>query len=225
MPLALLSRIKSQGIADQTLSTLTFYDENLNIIPEFNSGAPLRVGIKGNPALGNIRALMVGVKNDTGNNICGEVWFNELRLAELDNEGGWAAITAVDANIADFANISATGRISTVGFGALEQTPNERSREELKQYDLVTNVNLGQLLPKKWGVQIPLSYSHSEALITPEFDAFYQDIELEDRLDAATSDEEREIIREQSESYTKRHSINLIGLRRNRGRRRKTQFL
>ena len=98
---------------------------------------------------------MVGVKNPGAGTIqtdqCGEVWFNELRLSDLDNEGGWAAIASVDTNIADFANISATGRQSTVGFGSVEQRPNERSREDVKQYDFVSNLNLGQLLPKKWG--------------------------------------------------------------------------
>lgn len=226
LPLELLSAIKSQGIADQTLSTLTFYDESGNVVSEFAPRVPgeLRIGIQGNPALGNIRALMVGVKNTTNNPVCGEVWFNELRLAELDNKGGWAAIAAVDANMADFANVSATGRISTIGFGSIEQTPNERSREALKQYDVVTNINLGQLLPRKWGVQLPLNYSHSEELITPEFDAFYQDITLEDRLDAASNSEERQAIRQQSESYTKRQSINLVGLRKNRSPEAKPNF-
>ena len=50
-------------------------------------------------------------------NVCGEVWFNELRLSDLDNEGGWAAVAlSMDANFADFANISATGRKSTIWF-------------------------------------------------------------------------------------------------------------
>ncbi len=226
LPMELLSNIKAQGIADQSLSTLTFYDENGNIVNEFDPrvAGELRLGIQGNPALGNIRSLMIGVKNATGANVCGEVWFNELRLAELDNQGGWAAITALDANLADFATISTTGSISTIGFGSLEQTPNERSRENAKQYDVVTNVNLGQLLPKKWGVQLPFNYSRSEALITPEFDPFYQDLKLENRLDNAATSAEREAIRNQGEDYTKRESINFIGVRRNRGPEEKPNF-
>ena len=45
-----------------------------------------------------------------------------------------------------------TGKRSTIGFGSVEQRPNERSREDVTQYDLVTNVNLGQLLPKIKGI-------------------------------------------------------------------------
>ena len=106
-----------------------------------------RVAIKGNPNFGDVRTLMVGVKNasdSNNNNVCAEVWFNELRLSDMDNEGGWAAVVSMDANIADFANISATGRQSTAGFGSLEQGPSQRSLEDVQQYDVVTNVNLGQ---------------------------------------------------------------------------------
>ena len=47
----------------------------------------------------------------------------------------------LDANMADFATVSATGRKSTIGFGALEEGPNERSREAIKQYNIVTEIN------------------------------------------------------------------------------------
>jgi cell surface protein SprA len=159
---------------------------------------------------------MVGVKNISGNAQCAEVWFNELRLADMDNEGGWAAILSMDSNIADFMNINATAKRSTTGFGSLEQGPNQRSREDLKQYDVVTNMNLGQLLPKKWGLEIPFNYGQSEELITPEYDQQYKDLKLQSRLDAATSSEERERIKTQSEDYTKRQSINFIGVRKQR---------
>ena len=60
--------------------------------------------------------------------------------SDLDNKGGWAAILSVDSNLADFANVSATGRKSTSGFGGIEQGPNERSIEDVEQYDVVTNI-------------------------------------------------------------------------------------
>ena len=98
----------------------------------------------------------------------------------MDNNGGWAAVAAVDANIADFANFSATGSKSTSGFGGIDQMPNERSSEDAISYDVVTNVNVGQLFPKKWGIQLPFNYGISEQFITPEFDPVYDDLKLED---------------------------------------------
>jgi cell surface protein SprA len=232
LELALLSKVKAASIAAQSLTQLTYYDEELNPVNEFDirEAGKLRIGIKGNPSLGNVRSVMVGVKNPYAStaidaqNVCGEVWFNELRLAELDNKGGWAAISAIDANFADFADISATGRMSTAGFGAIDQIPNERSREDVVQYDVVTNVNLGQLLPQKWGMQIPFNYSHSEQKITPEFDPLYQDLKLDDRLNAATTQEEKQKIKTQAEDYTKRQSINFIGVRKNRSPEKKPRF-
>ena len=41
--------------------------------------------------------------------------------------------------------------MSTIGFGAVEQRPNERSREDVQQYDVVTNLNLGTITSKKMG--------------------------------------------------------------------------
>ncbi|HET8737056.1 MAG TPA: cell surface protein SprA, partial [Pricia sp.] len=148
------------------------------------------------------------------------------RLAGLDNEGGWAAVAAMDANIADFADISATGGTSTSGFGAIDQMPNERAREDAITYDLVTNVNVGQLLPPKWNIQIPFNYGISEQLITPEFDPVYDDLKLEDRIAAAeTSDsQDPDAIREQAEDYTKRTSINFIGVRKDRGEEAEANF-
>lgn len=228
LPLSLLSKIKAQGIADGTLQEATFYDENGNLIDEFadrNIGQ-MRVAIKGNPSLGNVRALMVGLKNPstaTGDPVSGEVWFNELRLAELDNEGGWAAIAAMDMNIADFANISTTANMSTSGFGSIDQMPGERSLENVRGYALNSNVNLGQLLPKGWGIQLPMNYSVSEELITPEYDPLYQDLRLDDRLDAAATSAQKDAIKNQAEDYTKRKSINFIGVRKNRGEQQKTR--
>ncbi|WP_139000968.1 cell surface protein SprA [Hyunsoonleella aestuarii] len=224
LPIEVLGKIKAQGISDMTLTNEdpTFYDVvNGEIIPvpndEFSDyvAGQHRVGIRGNPNFGDIRTLMVGVKNrSNSNDVCAEVWFNELRLSDLDNEGGWAAVVSMDANIADFMNISATGRRSTSGFGSLEQGPSQRSLEDVAQYDVVTNINVGQLLPKKWGIQLPFNYAQSEELITPKYDQFYKDLTLDSRLDAANSNEERERIKEQSEDYTKRQSINFIGVRK-----------
>lgn len=233
LDLSTLEQIKSRGISDGTLANEdpTFYDVVGDDIMEVDQFDPhtigqQRVAIKGNPNFGDIRVLMVGIKNASGSSkeICGEVWFNELRLSDLDNEGGWAAVASMDTKIADFMSISATGRQSTTGFGSVEQRPNERSREDIRQYDIVTNVNLGQLLPKKWGIQLPFNYGIGEELITPEYDQYYRDLKLDSRLEAAESDEQRETILEQSEDYTKRKSINFIGVRKNRTGETKPKF-
>lgn len=224
-----LAKVKSLGIANQSLNQINFYEVvNGEVTPvdEFSPRSPgtLRIGIRGNPSLGSIRSMMVGLKNIDNLPARGEVWFNELRLAGLDNNGGWAAIAAIDANMADFANVSATGSKSTSGFGAIDQMPNERAREDAISYDVVTNLNVGQLFPKKWGLQIPFNYGIGEQRITPEFDPVYDDLKLDDRIAAAQSEEDANSILEQAEDYTKRTSINFIGVRKNRSEEAEENF-
>lgn len=225
LALSLLQVVKVRQLTDPDLDpTLTnFFDEeelNPDAADKINK---LRIGIRGNPSIGDIRALMVGVRNVSGTDLCGEVWFNELRLTDLDRSGGWAATGNLDVNMADFMNLSATGRYSTIGFGAIDQTPNERSREDIQQYDLVTTLNLGQLLPKKWGIQLPFTYGISEELRTPEYDPFFQDIELDILLANTEDATERQRIERQAEDYTKRQSFNFIGVRKERTGEKKSQ--
>jgi cell surface protein SprA len=224
----------------ELLTTLKIKNINGELTPDANGVAFLdatlldpsaksnmRIGIKGNPNFGFVRTLMVGVKNpneDDTKYIRGEVWFNELRLAEIGNKGGAAAIASLDTNMADFMTLSATGRLSTIGFGALEQSPNERSREDAKQFDIVTNFNLGKLLPKKWGVNLPFNYAIGEQIITPEYDPFNQDIKLKQLIDVTTDDVKRENVKDRAIDFTKRKSINFIGVRKDRAPEKKPHF-
>jgi cell surface protein SprA len=199
------------------LDAVYYPDDDLVNFPDGDGDSKLRLGIRGNPNFGQVRTLMVGVKsNETQQDIKGEVWFNELRIADMDNQGGMAAVLNVDSNLADFATVSATGKMSTIGFGALEQGPNERSREDTKQYNIVTNLNLGKLLPPKWGINLPFNYAVGEEMITPEYDPFNQDIKLKQLLDNTDDQAERDNLKRRATDYTKRTSINFIGVRKER---------
>ncbi|UZO81208.1 cell surface protein SprA [Aquimarina sp. ERC-38] len=210
LPLSFLQELKSRNIGRRQEPGVL----NLESVPDRTN---LQAGIVGNPSIGDVRVIMVGIKNNrTGQTVSGSVWFNELRLSELRNRGGWATVASMDGNIADFANVSSSGRISTIGFGGIEQGPLERSLEDLKEYDITTNLNLGQLLPKKWGVQIPFNYSRGEQLITPLYDQLYEDIEYEQQLINADNQQKRDSIFQTNTEYTRRQSVNLIGLRKER---------
>ncbi len=191
----------------------------------------LKIGVRGNPNFGLVRTLMVGVRNNTitatdlvGRSIKGEVWFNELRLAEMDNSGGMAALINIDTNLADFATISATGKMSTIGFGTLEQGPNERSREDVQTYNIVTNLSLGKLMPKKWHINLPFNYAIGEETITPEYDPFNQDIKLDQVLDITSDPDQKAEFKERAIDYTKRKSINFIGVKKERAPEQKQRI-
>ncbi len=227
LSLALLTKLKvlAMSVDPTTLPTeddgIYYQDEEELDLSTANKINKLRLGIKGNPNFGFARTLMVGVKNNSGISmreaIKGEVWFNELRLSDMDNKGGMAALLNIDTNLADFATISATGKKSTIGFGALEQGPNERSRVDTQQYNIVTNLNLGKLLPLKWGINLPFNYAIGEETITPEYDPFNQDIKLKQLLENTADRAKRDNISNRAIDYTRRKSINFIGVRKQRG--------
>ncbi|WP_418264764.1 cell surface protein SprA [Flavobacterium faecale] len=223
LALSLLTKLKIQStsVDPTTLPLDGIYYQNEDELDGSASSKinKLRLGVKGNPNFGLVRTLMVGVKSaaeDAEGKIKGEVWFNELRLSEMDNAGGMAALLNIDTNMADLATVSATGRKSTVGFGAIEQGANERSREDIQQYNIVTNINLGKLLPNKWGVNLPFNYSVGEETITPLYDPFNADIKIKELLDNTASQAEKDNIINRAVDYTKRTSINFIGVRKQR---------
>lgn len=169
-----------------------------------------RLRVKGNPNLGKIKTIMLGVKNKGNNPNSAELWFNELRVSEFDNEGGWATVISADANLSDVMNMSVTGRMSTMGYGNVDQSVNERSQEDIKQYDAVTSINAGKFLPEKVNLQIPVNISISEEVKNPKYDAQYQDILLADTNDTNSPH------RNDAQDYTKRTSFSVINFKKNK---------
>ena len=168
------------------------------------------ISVKGNPTLAQLKTIMLGVKNTTSSPKSGEVWFNELRSSGFDNKAGWAAVVNADANFADVANVSLSGSMQTIGFGNVEDRVGQRTLDETKQYDVATSINLGKVFtPKKWGIQLPMSYSVGEKFIDPKFDPQYQDVKLADALEQNPNSEF-------SRDYTKRTSISFTNVKKNR---------
>ena len=222
LPLDLLTKLKILKLQNSNL--IQYNDPNDNLVGFIeeealgSSNSRLTLAIKGNPNFGLVRTIMVGLRNKSNTKfVRGEVWFNELRMSDMETQGGMAAVANMDTNFADLANVSATGRMSTIGFGSIEQGANERSREDVFQYDVVTNLQIGKLLPTKWKMTIPFNYAVGEEIVTPEYDPFNQDLKLQQLLDITDNDDTKEFYRNRAIEYTKRKSINFIGVKKDFG--------
>src|SRR4029453_13312192 len=134
---------------------------------ETNSGGG-RYAIYGSPNLGEVRAFFIGVENALKESACAEVWFNELRLAHLNEQGGWAALGRVDFKLADLGSLYLAGNRRGIGFGNIDQRINERSRETLAQFDAAANLDVGKLLPKNAGISIPFYAGITKITSTPQ---------------------------------------------------------
>ena len=152
-----------------------------------------RITIVGNPTLGEVKTMIIGVRNLSNALKSGEVWVNELRLKESNNEGGWAASGAMALQLSDFGSLNLTGRYITDGFGGLEEGIMQRSTDTEKSYAITANFELGKFFPDKAKIEAPLYYSYSKETISPKYNPLDSDMRLDDALEVATKEEKDSI--------------------------------
>lgn len=179
--------------------------------------------ILGNPNLGEVRGFFLGVENAAQELVDAELWFNELRLSRLNEQGGYAAVGRVDLRLADLGNLSFTGSLRSVGFGTLEQRVNERSREDFQQYDIAANLDLGKLLPRDAAITIPMYAGVSKTVSNPQYDPYDLDVKLKDKLRDAPSDK-RDSIRSDAVDERTIKTLNFTSVKRTRPFGKKPQL-
>ena len=153
-----------------------------------------RITVMGNPTLGEIKTMMIGVRNLSGSVKSGEVWVNELRLQDVVNSGGWAASGALNMQLSDIGTLNLTGKMITEGFGGLEDGVAARTTDNYKTYSLTTTIELGKFFPDKAKVSAPLYYSVTKEVTKPKYNPLDTDMELDDALDGAANRQERDSI-------------------------------
>ena len=145
----LRNQSRAQGVASYTAPFSVYDTDHPNN----------KVSILGNPTLGEVKTMMIGVRNNSADLKSGEVWVNELRLLETDNSGGWAANANLNVQLSDFGTLNLQGKYMTEGFGGLEDGVMSRSQEDYGTYSFTTSLELGKFFPDKAKVSIPLYYS------------------------------------------------------------------
>ncbi|WP_282038374.1 cell surface protein SprA [Saccharicrinis aurantiacus] len=172
------------------------------------------VKIKGNPNIGNVRTIVIGIRSMVSEDLASfETWFNELRLTDFNEEGGWAANARVNIKLSDFGNVSVAGNTSSIGFGSIEKSVAERSQEDFYQYDIAANLDLGKFTGANTRMTIPFYYGTSQEVSTPKYFPLDPDIPLKVALDNAESSEERDSIKNISQDVIKRKSYNFTNVR------------
>ena len=172
-----------------------------------------KVSILGNPSLGEVKTMMIGVRNLSGSMKSGEVWVNELRLQDVVNRGGWAASGALNMQLSDVATLNLTGKIVTEGFGGLEDGVAARSTDDYRTYSLTTNVELGKFFPDKMKVSAPLYYSVTKEETRPKYNPLDTDMELDDALESALDRHERDSIESIAVTRTTNTNFSLSNVR------------
>lgn len=185
------------------------------VYSEYDGDGGNRMSIIGNPSLSEVKTIMIGVRNNSKDIKSGEIWVNELRLTEFNEEGGWAANANLNVALSDLGTVNFAGRIETSGFGSLDQSLSERRMDDLKQYSVSTNIELGKFFPEKAKVSMPFYYAYSKETISPDYDPLNQDIKLSDALDLVETKAEKDSIKSYSQEQFTSKSISLNNVRVN----------
>jgi cell surface protein SprA len=193
---------------------VTFYTVYSEFDPENTRN---KISVVGNPSLAEVKTVMIGVRNNSKDLKSGEVWVNELRMTDFDEDGGWAANGNLNIALSDLGTMNASGRIETVGFGGLDQSIGERSMNDYTQYAVTATVQLGKFFPEKAQVNLPLYYAVSRETTSPKYNPLDQDILLQDALDAVATKAEKDSIKGFSQDQISLRSISMnnmqIGIR------------
>lgn len=187
-----------------------------SIFSDYDANNPSnRVSIVGNPTLGEVKTIMIGIRNNGREVKSVEVWVNELRLQEFSNEGGWAAQGNLNVQFSDLGSVNLQGKMVTAGFGGIEQSVMQRKDEDNINYSVTTNFDLGRVFPEKAKVSIPFYYSYSKETVKPKYNPFSNDMLLKDALDALATEQEKDSLRSLTEYVETNKNLSFSGVKVN----------
>lgn len=171
------------------------------------------ISVLGNPSLGDIRTMLIGLRNHATTAKDITVWVNELKATDFDEDGGWAMNANMNLAISDIATINAGAHIETAGFGGVDQSLNSRRIDDYRQYNIAVQADLGRFLPEKAALHAPMYYSYSHEKATPKYNPLDRDVELSRALEAAASDHERDSINSYAIQHNTIQNFSLSGLK------------
>lgn len=195
---AKLKRNKSKQDGSYISDLIPFYDKGKN-----------KIRVVGNPTISEVENIMIGIRNVSGDIKSGEIWVNELRMSEFDEDGGWAAMGNMAVGLSDIGAVNLSGRMETAGYGSIESNVMDRRTDDLYQMNFSTNMELGRFLPEKAKIQLPAYFSYTNETITPKYNPLDEDVLLSDALDNIQNQKDRDTLIMVSQTVSKSRSFNI----------------
>lgn len=199
---------------DQNIAPYVPYQETLT------DGSTILV--VGQPNIGDAKNIMLGVRNpkkdnahpsDDGLAKCAEVWFDELRVSGMSDRTAYATAGKLNLQLADLGSVRMSGTTRSAGYGNIDQKINQRSQNSIYSYDVSSNLNLGKLMPKDWGVQLPFFIGYSENVSNPKYNPYDLDQQMGDLLSATSQTAKRDSFRKAAQDFTSISSFNIANAR------------
>ena len=158
---------------------------NTTIYSEYDDDTPKnRISVVGSPSVGQIKVMMIGVRNNSASSKSATVWVNEMRLLGFNNKSGWAAQGNLNIKLSDIGSLAAQGKVETAGFGGIEDKLAARRTDDYYRYSMTGSLDFGRFFPKSFKLMLPAYYSYTEEVTSPLYSPFDTDLLLDDVLDS-----------------------------------------
>ena len=168
-----------------------------------------RISVVGNPSIGNVRAIMIGIRNNSMSAKNAEVWVNELRLVGYESKGGMAAHSTLGLRLSDLASVDLSGQMSTAGYGGLEQSIKDRKTDDYYKYSVTTSTNVGRFLPEKSQISVPVYYSYTKEKTSPKYSPYDTDLILDDVIESYPQGHMRDSIQSITQDIKESHNFSI----------------
>ena len=172
-----------------------------------------KVTVMGNPTLEDVQAIMIGVRNNANREVSGEVWINELRLSQFNEQGGVAAMANAALSVSDIAQLNVAGRLETAGYGSIESNVLDRNMDNMYQLSVSAALEAGRLFPEKAKLQIPLYVSYTNETLSPDYDPLDTDMKLSETLENYETTTQKDSIREMANTVQEATSFSVTNLK------------
>jgi len=183
-----------------------------------------RITVMGNPTLEEIQNIMIGVRNCSGRTLSGEVWVNELRMSEFNEQGGVAAMANAALSISDIAQVNVAGRLETAGYGSIESNVLDRNMDNMYQISVSAALEGGRLFPEQAKIQMPLYVSYSNETLSPDYDPLDTDIKLSETLETYDTKEEKDSIKAMANTIHESTNFSVTGMKVNIHSKKRNMF-
>lgn len=154
------------------------FSDSMFVVPNGPPGSFYRV--KGNPAITSIREIALGVeKNRNSYNaaITGSVWFNEIRVLNVNDDPGYAFNVTAGVNLANLLALNFTLGKTSPNFFNLDGRFGNRQTGLNWDFSATLNVHrffnnfFASWFSEEWTnfLNIPLTFRHTESMIDPTY--------------------------------------------------------
>lgn len=136
--------------------------------------------VKGRPILNAIRQISVGVEKNRASynaSVTGSVWFNEIRVLDINDDNGYAYVVNAGVKLADLLTVNATLSNISPNFYALDARHGTRYTSRNLEISGTLNVHkflnnaIASIFSDEWKdfLVLPLTFRHGERLLQHEY--------------------------------------------------------